>query len=111
MEQVFSGELSSYEPRIPVDEQIFERIPATLSLSIGAALVALCLGLLLRSDGAGLQRRAELLRTPDTGRRTDLRTDPGDPLAEHRRRPGRALPRAAAGIPLGGEGGRLARPP
>ena len=47
MEQVFSGELSSYEPRIPVDEQIFERIPATLSLSIGAALVALCLGLLL----------------------------------------------------------------
>src|SRR6201991_523125 len=47
MEQVFSGELSSYEPGIPVDKQIFERIPATLSLSIGAALVALCLGLLL----------------------------------------------------------------
>ncbi len=47
MEKVFSGELTSYEPRLPVDEQIFERIPATLSLSIGAAIVWLFFGLLL----------------------------------------------------------------
>lgn len=47
MEQVFTGELTSYEPRLPVDEQIFERIPATLSLSIGAAIVWLFFGLLL----------------------------------------------------------------
>lgn len=47
MEKVFSGELTSYKPRIPVDEQIIERIPATVSLSIGAAIIWLALGLLL----------------------------------------------------------------
>jgi peptide/nickel transport system permease protein len=47
MEKVFNGELTSYEPRLPVDEQIFERIPATLSLSIGAAVIWLFFGLLL----------------------------------------------------------------
>lgn len=47
MEKIFSGELTSYKPRIPVDEQIFERIPATLSLSIGAAIIWLFFGLLL----------------------------------------------------------------
>ncbi len=45
MEKVFSGELISYEPRINVQEQIVERIPATLSLSIGAAIIWLALGL------------------------------------------------------------------
>jgi peptide/nickel transport system permease protein len=47
MEKILTGELTSYQPRIPVDEQIFERIPATLSLSIGAAIVWLGFGLLL----------------------------------------------------------------
>jgi peptide/nickel transport system permease protein len=47
MEKLFTGELTSYRPRIPVDEQIIERIPATLSLSIGAAIIWLSLGLLL----------------------------------------------------------------
>jgi len=47
MEKIFTGELTSYKPRIPVDEQIFERIPATFSLSIGAAIIWLAFGLLL----------------------------------------------------------------
>jgi peptide/nickel transport system permease protein len=47
MEKLFSGELTSYQPRIPVDEQILERIPATISLSVGAAIIWLLLGLLL----------------------------------------------------------------
>jgi len=47
MEKVFSGELTSYEPRIPVDEQILEGIPATLSLSIGAGIIWLFFGILL----------------------------------------------------------------
>jgi peptide/nickel transport system permease protein len=47
MKNVFSGELQSYSPRIPVDERIVEGIPATFSLSIGAALIWLTFGLLL----------------------------------------------------------------
>jgi peptide/nickel transport system permease protein len=47
MKKVFTGELTSYKPRISVDEQIAERIPATLSLSIGAGLIWLFFGLLL----------------------------------------------------------------
>jgi peptide/nickel transport system permease protein len=47
MEKVFTGELTSYEPRIPVDEQILEGIPATLSLSIGAGIIWLFFGILL----------------------------------------------------------------
>ncbi len=47
MEKVLTGELVSYEPRVNVAEQIVERIPATLSLSIGAAIIWLALGLLL----------------------------------------------------------------
>src|ERR1700749_1381458 len=34
MKNVFTGELTSYSPRIPVHEQIEEGIPATFSLSI-----------------------------------------------------------------------------
>ena len=47
MEKVFTGELTSYKPRIPVDEQIVNGIPATLSLSIGAGVIWLFFGLLL----------------------------------------------------------------
>ena len=36
MKKVFTGELTSYEPRISVDERIVEGIPATASLCIGA---------------------------------------------------------------------------
>jgi peptide/nickel transport system permease protein len=47
MKKVFTGELTSYKPRIPVDEQIIEGIPATFSLTIGAAIIWLFFGLLL----------------------------------------------------------------
>jgi peptide/nickel transport system permease protein len=47
MKKVFNGELIQYSPRIPVDDRIKEGIPATLSLSIGAGIIWLALGLLL----------------------------------------------------------------
>jgi peptide/nickel transport system permease protein len=47
MKKIFTGELTSYKPRIPVDEQIVEGIPATFSLTIGAAVIWLFFGLLL----------------------------------------------------------------
>jgi peptide/nickel transport system permease protein len=47
MEKIFTGELTSYQPEVPVDEQIFERIPTTFSLTIGAAIIWLGFGLLL----------------------------------------------------------------
>jgi peptide/nickel transport system permease protein len=47
MEKVFNGELIQYSPRVPVDDRIKEGIPATLSLSIGAGVIWLSLGLLL----------------------------------------------------------------
>jgi peptide/nickel transport system permease protein len=47
MKKVFNGELIQYSPRVPVDDRIKEGIPATLSLSIGAGIIWLSLGLLL----------------------------------------------------------------
>jgi peptide/nickel transport system permease protein len=47
MKNVFTGKLTSYSPRIPVNEQIKEGIPATFSLSIGAGIIWLGFGLLL----------------------------------------------------------------
>jgi peptide/nickel transport system permease protein len=47
MEKLFTGELVQYEPRIPVDDKIVEGIPATFSLTIGAAVIWLFFGLLL----------------------------------------------------------------
>lgn len=47
MKKAFSGGLTSYSPRVPVDERILEGIPATLSLSIGAGLIWLFFGVLL----------------------------------------------------------------
>lgn len=47
MKKVFTGELIQYSPRIPVNEQIEEGIPATFSLSIGAGIIWLGFGLLL----------------------------------------------------------------
>jgi peptide/nickel transport system permease protein len=46
MEKIFTGELTSYEPRISVDDQILEGIPATASLCIGAAVLWLVFGIL-----------------------------------------------------------------
>jgi peptide/nickel transport system permease protein len=46
MKKVFSGELTSYEPRLSVDERIVEGIPATLSLCAGAAALWMFFGIL-----------------------------------------------------------------
>jgi peptide/nickel transport system permease protein len=47
MKKVFTGELTSYKPRLPVSDRIIEGIPATFSLTIGAAIIWLFFGLLL----------------------------------------------------------------
>jgi len=47
MKLVVNGELTSYEPRIPVDDRIREGIPATISLSVGAGIIWLFFGILL----------------------------------------------------------------
>lgn len=47
MKNVFTGELTSYSPRIPVNDQIEEGIPATFSLSIGAGIIWLTFGMIL----------------------------------------------------------------
>jgi peptide/nickel transport system permease protein len=47
MKKIFTGELTSYKPRISVDEEIVNGIPATFSLTIGAAAIWLFFGLLL----------------------------------------------------------------
>ncbi len=47
MKKVFTGELTGYSPRIPVGEEIVNGIPATVSLSVGAAVIWLFFGLLL----------------------------------------------------------------
>ena len=56
MEKIFTGELTSYEPRIPVDEQILEGIPATASLCIGAGCDLALLRHPLRLSGGGAGR-------------------------------------------------------
>jgi peptide/nickel transport system permease protein len=47
MKKVFTGDLTSYKPRLPVSDRIIEGIPATFSLTIGAAIIWLFFGLLL----------------------------------------------------------------
>ncbi|MBS1878179.1 MAG: ABC transporter permease [Actinobacteria bacterium] len=47
MKKVFTNELTSYSPRVSVDERIIEGIPATLSLAVGAGLIWLFWGLVL----------------------------------------------------------------
>jgi peptide/nickel transport system permease protein len=49
MKKVFTGDLQSYFTQLPVGEEILNRLPCTLSLAIGAAIlwmfVAVCFGL------------------------------------------------------------------
>ena len=47
MGKLLSGELTTYDPEFDVDEQILEGLPATLALSIGAAILWLAAGVLL----------------------------------------------------------------
>jgi peptide/nickel transport system permease protein len=47
MKKVFTDELTSYSPRLSVDQRIAEGIPATVSLSVGAAVIWMFFGVLL----------------------------------------------------------------
>ena len=47
MGKLLSGELTTYDPEFDVDQQILEGLPATLALSVGAAVLWLAAGLLL----------------------------------------------------------------
>lgn len=47
MKKVFTNELISYSPRVSVEDRIVEGIPATVSLSVGAAVIWLFFGVLL----------------------------------------------------------------
>lgn len=47
MGKLFSGDLTTYSPEIPVDETILEGLPATFSLAIGGAVLWLIFGLWL----------------------------------------------------------------
>jgi peptide/nickel transport system permease protein len=47
MKKVFTNELISYSPRLSVEERIVEGIPATVSLTFGAALIWMFFGMLL----------------------------------------------------------------
>ncbi|MFL5898257.1 MAG: ABC transporter permease [Solirubrobacterales bacterium] len=47
MKKVFTNELIQYSPRTSVEDRIVEGIPATLSLSVGAGIIWLALGLFL----------------------------------------------------------------
>jgi peptide/nickel transport system permease protein len=47
MKKVFTNELIQYSPRTSVEDRIVEGIPATLSLSVGAGIIWLSLGLFL----------------------------------------------------------------
>jgi peptide/nickel transport system permease protein len=46
MKKTFTGELISYSPRLSVDQRIAEGIPATVSLSIGSAVIWMFFGIL-----------------------------------------------------------------
>jgi peptide/nickel transport system permease protein len=47
MRKVFTGDLISYNTQLDVDEQIIKGIPATFSLSIGAAVIWMAVGMIL----------------------------------------------------------------
>ncbi len=47
MRKVFTGELISYDARVDVLDQIVDRLPRTLALAIGAAIIWLVLGIAL----------------------------------------------------------------
>lgn len=62
MQQIFTGELESYANQQNVDEQIWEGIPATMSLCIGAAVIwmsfAIAFGYLSAVRAGGFTDRA-----------------------------------------------------
>jgi peptide/nickel transport system permease protein len=52
MRKALSGDLVSYTRRVDVDREIIRRLPATLSLALGAAVLSLLLGVAIGVAGA-----------------------------------------------------------
>lgn len=65
MEQIFTGKVISYTQRVNVIEQIGEDLPATISLTVGASVLWLMLGVGLGVLGALLAQRGRVARGAD----------------------------------------------
>lgn len=65
MEQIFTGKVISYTQQVNVIEQIGEDLPATISLTVGASVLWLTLGVGLGVLGALLARRGRVARIAD----------------------------------------------
>ena len=53
MKKIFTGKVVSYTQQINVVDEIKRDLPATLSLAIGAGIIWLGLGILVRGDQRG----------------------------------------------------------
>jgi peptide/nickel transport system permease protein len=65
MEQIFTGKVISYTQRVNVIDQVAEDLPATISLTVGASVLWLMLGVGLGLMGALLARGGRLARIGD----------------------------------------------
>jgi peptide/nickel transport system permease protein len=65
MEQILTGKVISYSQQVNVIDQVGEDLPATISLTIGASVIWLALGISLGLVGAMLARRGRLARLAD----------------------------------------------
>lgn len=67
MEQILTGKVISYTQQVNVEEQVWQDLPATVSLTVGASVIWLLLGIALGLSGALLSRGGRLARTLDKG--------------------------------------------
>lgn len=65
MEQIFTGKVISYTQQVNVIEQVKEDLPTTISLTVGASLLWLALGVALGVLGALLSQGGRLARLTD----------------------------------------------
>lgn len=65
MEQIFTGKVVSYTQRVNVIDQVREALPATISLTVGASVLWLILGVGLGLTGALLARGGRLAHIGD----------------------------------------------
>ncbi|MFZ2051019.1 MAG: ABC transporter permease [Solirubrobacteraceae bacterium] len=65
MEQIFTGKVISYTQRVNVIDEVGEALPATISLTVGASVLWLMLGVGLGLMGALLARGGRLARIGD----------------------------------------------
>jgi peptide/nickel transport system permease protein len=67
MEQILTGKVISYTQQVNVVDQVAEDLPATISLTVGASVIWLALGVCLGLLGALLSRGGSLARLADRG--------------------------------------------